>query len=1099
MPAESVMSPGMQGPSPKNRTRLIVILALLGVLALASAAGILWVARTLRTPEFRDELARMVQQATGRTVAVDGELEVSVFPWLGFSAHGLVLGNAEGFPGGPMLRAKTLSARIKVLPLLSRELAFDTVELIGANLELYVDAEGRANWDSLLTRAKAQEAALADGGGQFRRFSVRGLAISGGAARLKDEKHNQELALSELSLRTGRIASGQPLPFTLNCDLDWPRPGLMGRIQLTGKLDPDPARAKVPLTEASVVAEVTGRFLPKSAPRAGFTAALALEEGRHLRLTDLRLKALGVDVSGELTFQDVLDTFRMSGKLAAERFDPAAVLNAYWPYAVSPQHRGALRQAEGRVDIKAHTGGLEFANLSAVVDGARVQGRVDLGFDERPTLNFDLKADRLDVDAYAQALQSNSTEAPLVGDDMPMAYLGAVSGQGRVRAEALKLAGVSAQGAEVDWNAGGGTHRLTVRPSRGEGGIVSAEASVTFAEPGKKGGGSAPVLGLTASVRMDGVAARQISWANTPDFTLTGRADLRARAELPKTPIAPQTRIGQVLRKLSGEAQASIPQAVMEWPQRAITAQGRSAAPAQRMAFSALSAQLKLTPAPGPAAGDEGWAGQADFGLSATGTKPALTLEAKGSGQVRTAHRAQGLKLANASVSGRLKGWFLPARENEAVFSARGALDFRAETLTLAGSSVQGWGLNLVGPGTVTRLFSREAALSARVRCQDSDPRRFLAALDLRAPKSADKRALVRMSGEADLLLSSKGLQLNNLAAQFDDTQVRGSYGFTNFDDPQQRFAFQATFLDLDRYYPDAPKRGPNDPRPAPEPLDVEALRELDAEGTLQFRGLKYAGLVARNFKATLTAHGGTLNVRPVAGEFYGGSVSGEFTAQAQGRAVQTRLALAAKDFALSPFMIGWAGKEYATGRADLFVDVTGSGATDQEVLRTLEGLASFKVLDGSYVLSGAQERPAAGQGGQRRPPSATGQSGGQSGGQGGGSSSAQGGQGKPGTPFHQAEARFKVHRGVFASDDFRLEAPTVMATGKGSFSLPDETIAFNLTARMTGLPDVPIRVHGRLRDPEMDIPPGVLINNTIKELLGLPFKPIKFFKDLLF
>ena len=105
----------------------------------------------------------------------------------------------------------------------------------------------------------------------------------------------------------------------------------------------------------------------------------------------------------------------------------------------------------------------------------------------------------------------------------------------------------------------------------------------------------------------------------------------------------------------------------------------------------------------------------------------------------------------------------------------------------------------------------------------------------------------------------------------------------------------------------------------------------------------------------------------------------------------------------------------------------------------------------------------------------------------------------RPGTPFNQATARFKVHRGVFQSDDFRLEASNMVVTGRGSFSLPEETIDFALSASSAVMPDVPVRVRGRLRDPEVDIPPGMLINNTIKEILGLPFKPFKFLKDLLF
>lgn len=168
-----------------------------------------------------------------------------------------------------------------------------------------------------------------------------------------------------------------------------------------------------------------------------------------------------------------------------------------------------------------------------------------------------------------------------------------------------------------------------------------------------------------------------------------------------------------------------------------------------------------------------------------------------------------------------------------------------------------------------------------------------------------------------------------------------------------------------------------------------------------------------------------------------------------------------------------------------MFLDVGGAGTTDTELLRSLDGMAEFRITDGSYALSGAADAQTVRTQIQHRPQ---------------GSSVAQAIQARrPGTPFRTAGARLKVHKGWFASDDFRLDGPSIQVTGKGRFSVAEDAIGVNLTANMPGVPDVPIRVYGRLKDPEMEIPAGAFINNTIKEILGLPFKPIKFFKDLLF
>jgi len=223
------------------------------------------------------------------------------------------------------------------------------------------------------------------------------------------------------------------------------------------------------------------------------------------------------------------------------------------------------------------------------------------------------------------------------------------------------------------------------------------------------------------------------------------------------------------------------------------------------------------------------------------------------------------------------------------------------------------------------------------------------------------------------------------------------------------------------------------------------------------------------------------LSIKPLAADFYGGELSGEVLAQAGARDMRLRLSLAAKGFQAGGFMLGWAGKEYVTGRTDLFLDLEGAGATDTDLLRTLEGMAGFKINDGSYALSGSTDTA---QARRATPPGATPQA---------------GGPRRVGTPFWVASAKLSVAGGVFKSRDFRMEGPDNIVTGRGSFSVAEDTINLNLNANMPGVPDVPIKVFGRLRDPEMNIQAGMLINNTLKEILGIPLKPIKFFKDLLF
>src|SRR5207237_8000650 len=111
--------------------------------------------------------------------------------------------------------------------------------------------------------------------------------------------------------------------------------------------------------------------------------------------------------------------------------------------------------------------------------------------------------------------------------------------------------------------------------------------------------------------------------------------------------------------------------------------------------------------------------------------------------------------------------------------------------------------------------------------------------------------------------------------------------------------------LNLDRYSPpekkevttpQAPTPGPAaDKAPSPpakpaaqeakdSPVDLSALKGLNANGRLQVGALQVKGLKLANVKAEVRAANGRLDVAPHSANLYDGSVTGALAAQADGR-----------------------------------------------------------------------------------------------------------------------------------------------------------------------------------------------------------------------
>src|SRR4051794_9776220 len=106
----------------------LVALAGLGILLLA----VLVVGpRFVDWNQFKPEIAALAERATGRPLAIDGDIGFSLLPTPTLSAAGVRLGNPAAVPAGPaepeLVRLKALDARIALGPLLGGRVVVESI------------------------------------------------------------------------------------------------------------------------------------------------------------------------------------------------------------------------------------------------------------------------------------------------------------------------------------------------------------------------------------------------------------------------------------------------------------------------------------------------------------------------------------------------------------------------------------------------------------------------------------------------------------------------------------------------------------------------------------------------------------------------------------------------------------------------------------------------------------------------------------------------------------------------------------------------------------------------------------------------------------
>ena len=321
--------------------------ALLALLVLAAIAAA--VAAWRFDPAWaKQKLTQAVYERTQRVLAIEGVPGLSFFP-----SVGVRLGKASlSEPGSKQQFASVDNARVsvRVMPLLSRQVVVDRIELDGASARIVRDANGKFNFDDLVSPQK--EPTAADQGAAQDTpvaFDVGGVAVTRSSILFRDEKAGREFRLSGLSIKTGRLSQSANGPFDVAFVADGAQPKLKLALTAHGKDRYDVARKQFSVEGLDVgvkgdafgMRQLDGKL---QAQEAGVGGA----GGSGMQATALVLKAKGQLAQDAFEVQVDVPRLAQTDQRAVGRDATATVRLA-----------GAQRQLDAKVKLAALEGGAE--------------------------------------------------------------------------------------------------------------------------------------------------------------------------------------------------------------------------------------------------------------------------------------------------------------------------------------------------------------------------------------------------------------------------------------------------------------------------------------------------------------------------------------------------------------------------------------------------------------------------------------------------------------------------------------------------------------------------------------------------------------------
>ena len=378
------------------------------------------------------------------------------------------------------------------------------------------------------------------------------------------------------------------------------------------------------------------------------------------------------------------------------------------------------------------------------------------------------------------------------------------------------------------------------------------------------------------------------------------------------------------------------------------------------------------------------------------------------------------------------------------------------------------------GERSVVALIS--TALTANLEGKVFEFAKINADVTVNDPKMLQKTVKLPITGSARADLGKETVSAD-INTRFDESTIAAKVGVTRFKNSAINFDVVIDKLNVDKYIP---PKDPNAPKTAePEkPIDLSALKTLNANGTIKIGALQVNNVKANNVQLTIRAAGGKVDVAPISAALYQGTLAGAVSVNANTNAFAIKQNLTGIN--INPLMKDAINKDMLEGKGNINLDVTTTGSTPSALKKALNGSAAINLRDGAYkginlAKSFRDAKSAISLGGKDK---------------------TQDAKKDDKTDFTEMKISATIKNGVATSNDLDAKSPFVRLGGAGTVDIGQSTMDYLAKATVVGTPAgqdakdyaqlkgvaVPVKVYGPLDAVKYDIQYAAIASSLVTQ-----------------
>ncbi|MDH5388837.1 MAG: AsmA family protein [Gammaproteobacteria bacterium] len=394
--------------------KLLKYLSILLFLVLLASAAFVY---TFDANQYKKEVADVIGSLLDRPVTIKGDVDISVYPWIGIKLNDLNIENKPGFSRTNFASIGQFDISIKIIPLLQKKLDIDKLVMHQLSVDFEKNASGENNWSGLTGNNTGNDSVESE-------FGLAGLVIGG--IELKeasfswlDVSADKRFKISKMSLLTEAVVKGQPLPVTLKAYVASNLPEWQAAVSVETNLEfnEDSPTFDAKSLKLSVKALLPGDDRKKVSFAMISDSSINWQE-KTAKLTKTKFSIFGLILSGTFDVDNIFSVPTIYGPLKVKKFEAeklAKRLEINLPVMANPQ---SLKDISLTTSFKTDFNSMYLDDISANVDSSNVKGFVHITDISNAVIRYELAVDKIALHEYRSVEDPSANNEIMIPADI---------------------------------------------------------------------------------------------------------------------------------------------------------------------------------------------------------------------------------------------------------------------------------------------------------------------------------------------------------------------------------------------------------------------------------------------------------------------------------------------------------------------------------------------------------------------------------------------------------------------------------------------------------------------------------------------------------